>query len=115
MTLRANCKKYNGISPGKISITFFYPEEHCNKYYKSYDASSILKFLEYIENDGGRVIEFSIDPEPIQEDFCYTCWCSFIQLINHLYEKHFIDSRYVSYVKSLVPDSYKSYINLNDV
>lgn len=115
MTLRANCKKCNGISPGKISITFFYPEDHCNKYYESYDARSILQFLEYIENDGGRVIEFSIDPEPISEDCCYTGFDSFAQLVNHLYEKHFIDSRYVSYVKSLVPDSYKSYINLNDV
>ena len=115
MTLRAICKKYNGTSPGNISITFFYPEDHCNKYYESYDARSILDCLEYIENDGGRVIEFYIDPEPIPEDCCYTGWCSFAQLVNNLYEKHFIDSRYVSYVKSLVPDSYKSYINLNDV
>lgn len=115
MTLRINYKKYNGISPGKISITFFYPEDHCNKYYESYDAHSTLKCIEFIENNGGRVIEFSIDPEPIPEDCCYTGWGSFIQLVNHLYEKHFIDSRYVSYVKSLVPDSYKSYINLNDV
>lgn len=115
MTLRVIGNKYNGTSPGKISITYFYPEEHCDKYYESYDASSILKFLEYIENDGGRVLEFSIDPEPIPEDCCYTGFDSFVQLVNHLYEKHFIDSRYVSYVKSLVPDSYKSYINLNDV
>ena len=115
MTLRLIGKKYNGTSPGKISITYFYPEEHYNKYYESYDASSILNFLEYIENDGGRVIEFSIDPEPISEDCCYTGWGSFIQLINHLYKKHLIDSRMVSYAKSLVPDSYKNYINLNDV
>ena len=115
MTLRAIGKKYNGISPGNISITYFYPEEHCNKCYESYDARSVLECLEYVENDGGRVIEFSIDPEPIPEDCCYTGFDSFVQLVNHLYEKHFIDSRYVSYVKSLVPDSYKSYINLNDV
>ena len=115
MNLRVIGNKYNGTSPGKISITYFYPEEYCNKRYESYDASSILKFLEYIENDGGRVLEFSIDPEPIPEDCCYTGWGSFIQLVNHLYEKHFIDSRYVSYVKSLVPDSCNSYINLNDV
>lgn len=115
MTLKVIGKKYNGISHGKISITYFYPEEHSNKHYESYDASSILHFLEYIENDGGRVIEFSIDPEPISEDCCYTGWGSFIKLVNHLYEKHFIDSRYASYVKSLVPDSYKSYIKLNDV
>lgn len=115
MTLRVIGNKYNGTSPGKISITYFYPEEYCTKHYESYDASSILKFLEYIENDGGRVLEFSIDPEPIPEDCCYTGFDSFVQLVNHLYEKHFIDSRYVSYVKSLVPDSYKSYINLNDV
>lgn len=115
MTLRANCKKCNGISPGKISITYFYPEEHSNKHYESYDASSILQFLEYIENDGCRVIEFSIDPEPIQEDCCYTGWGSFIKLVNHLYEKHFIDTRFVSYVKSLVLDSYNGYININDV
>ena len=115
MTLRLIGNKYNCISPGKISITYFYPEECLNKYYESYDARSILKLLEYIENDGGRVIEFSIDPEPIPEDCCYTGWGSFIQLVNHLYEKHFIDSRYASYVKSLVPDSYKSYIKLNDV
>lgn len=115
MTLRSIGKKYNGTSPGNISITYFYPCEYCNKYYESYDASSILKLLEYIENDGGRVIEFSIDPEPIQEDCCYTGWGSFVQLVNYLYEKHFIDSRYVSYFKSLVPDSLKSYINLNNV
>ena len=115
MTLRPIGNKYNGISPGKISITYFYPEEHSNKQYESYDASSILEFLEYIENDGCRVIEFSIDPEPIPEDCFYTGWCSFIKLVNNLYEKHFIDTRYVSYVKSLVPDSYKGYININDV
>lgn len=115
MTLRLIGNKYNCISPGKISITYFYPEEHSNKHYESYDARSILEFLEYIENDGGRVIEFSIDPEPIPEDCCYTDWCSFTQLINHLYEKHFIDSGTVSYAKSLVPESYKSYININDV
>ena len=115
MTLRLIGNKYNCISPGKISITYFYPEEHSNKQYESYDASSILEFLEYIENDGGRVIEFSIDPEQIPEDCFYTGWCSFIKLVNNLYEKHFIDTRYVSYVKSLVPDSYKGYININDV
>lgn len=115
MTLRLIGNKYNCISPGKISITYFYPEEHSNKQYESYDASSILEFLEYIENDGGRVIEFSIDPEPIPEDCFYTGWCSFIKLVNNLYEKHFIDTIYVSYVKSLVPDSYKGYININDV
>ena len=115
MILRLIGNKYNCISPGKISITYFYPEEHSNKQYESYDASSILEFLEYIENDGGRVIEFSIDPEPIPEDCFYTGWCSFIKLVNNLYEKHFIDTRYVSYVKSLVPDSYKGYININDV
>ena len=114
MNLRLICNKYNGTSPGKISITFFYPEEYCNKRYESYDAHSMLECIEYIENDGGRVIEFSIDPEQISEDYCYTGWGSFVQLVNHLYEKHFIDSRYVSYVKSLVPDSYKSYIKLND-
>ena len=42
MTLRPIGNKYNGISPGKISITYFYPEEHSNKQYESYDASSIL-------------------------------------------------------------------------
>ena len=115
MTLRSIGNKYNGISPGKISITLFYPEEHCNKYYGSYDAHSMLECIEFIENNGGRVIEFSIDPEPIPEDCCYTGWGSFIQLVNHLYEKHFIDSRYASYVKSLVPDSLKNYINLNNV
>ena len=115
MTLRLIGNKYNGTSPGKISITFFYPEDHCNQHYESYDAHSMLKCMEFIENNGGRVIEFSIDPEPIQEDCCYIGWGSFVQLVNHLYEKHFIDSRYVSYVKSLVPDSYKGYINLNDV
>ena len=115
MTLRLIGKKYNGISPGKISIAYFYPEEYCNKHYESYDAHSMLECIEFIENNGGRVIEFSIDPEPIQEDCWYTGWGSFIKLVNHLYEKHFIDTRFVSYVKSLVPDSYKSYINLNDV
>ena len=80
MTLRSIGKKYNGASPGKISITYFYPEEHCNKHYESYDASSILKCLEYIENDGGRVIEFSIDPEPIPEDYCYTGWARLYNL-----------------------------------
>ena len=74
MTLRSIGKKYNGTSPGNISITYFYPEEHRDKHYESYDARSILKFLEYIENDGWRVIEFSIDPEPIPEDCCYTGW-----------------------------------------
>lgn len=59
MTLRLICKKYNGTSPGKISITYFYPEERSNK--------------------------------------------------------HFIETRFVLYAKSLVPDSYKSYININDV
>ena len=44
MTLRSIGKKYNGTSPGNISITYFYPEEHCNKHYESYDARSILKF-----------------------------------------------------------------------
>ena len=115
MTLRVIGNKYNGTSPGNISIAYFYPEEYCNKHCESCGARSILEFLEYIENDGGRVIEFSIDPEPIPEDCCYTGWGSFIQLVNHLYEKHFIDSRYASYVKSLVPDSLKSYINLNNV
>ena len=115
MTIRAIGKKYNGISPGKISITFLYPEDHCNKYYESYDARSMLECIEFIENNGGRVIEFSIDPEPIPEDCCYTGFDSFVQLVNHLYEKHFIDSRFVLYAKSLVPDSYKSYININDV
>ena len=52
MTLRSIGKKYNGTSPGNISITYFYPEEHRDKHYESYDARSILKFLEYIENDG---------------------------------------------------------------
>ena len=113
MNLRLIGNKYNGTSPGKISITYFYQEDHCNKYYESYDAHSILKCIEFVENDDGRVIEFSIDPEPIPEDYCYTGWGSFVQLVNHLYEKHFIDTRFVSYVKSLVPDSYKSYINLN--
>lgn len=42
MTLRPIGNKYNCISPGKISITYFYPEEHSNKQYESYDASSIL-------------------------------------------------------------------------
>lgn len=115
MTIRVIGKNFNGISPGKISITCFYQEDHYNKQYESYDSSSILEFLEYIENDGGRVIEFSIDPEPISEDCCYTGLGSFIKLVNHLYEKHFIDTIFVSYVKSLVPDSHKSYINLNDV
>ena len=80
MTLRANYNKYNGISPGKISITFFYPEEHCNKYYGSYDTHSMLKCIEFIENNGGRVIEFSIDPEPITEDRCYTGWARLYNL-----------------------------------
>ena len=115
MNLRVIGKKYNGTSPGKISITYIYPEEHYYSNYESYDARSILKCLEYIENDGGRVIGFSIDPQPIPEDCCYVGWGSFIQLVNHLYEKHFIDSRAVTYATSLVPDSYKSYINLNDV
>lgn len=44
MTLRSIGKKYNGTSPGKISITYFYQEEHFNKHYESYDASSILEF-----------------------------------------------------------------------
>ena len=115
MTLRVIGKRYNGTSPGKISITYTYQGEYHNNHYESYDASSILKCLEYIENDGGRVVEFSIDPQPIPEDCCYIGWGSFIQLINHLYEKHFIDSRAVSYAKSVVPDRYKSYINSNDV
>ena len=80
MTLRINYKKYNCISPGKISITLFYPEEHCNKYYGSYDAHSMLECIEFIENNGGRVIEFSIDPEPIQEDCCYTGWARLYNL-----------------------------------
>lgn len=115
MTLRSIGKKCNCISPGYISITYFYPEEHFNKRYESYDARSVLEFLEYVENDGGRIIDFSIDTEPIQEDCCYTGWGSFIQLVNHIYEKHFIDTRFASYVKSLVPDSYNGYININDV
>lgn len=80
MTLRSIGKKYNGTSPGNISITYFYPEEYSNKSYESYDASSILKCLEYIENDGGRVIEFYIDPEPIPEDCCYTGWARLYNL-----------------------------------
>ena len=80
MTIRSIGKKYNGTSPGNISITYFYKEEHCNKHYESYDARSILKFLEYIENDGGRVIEFSIDHEPIPEDCCYTGWAHLYNL-----------------------------------
>ena len=115
MNLRAIGQRYNGTSPGKISIVYTYPGEYRSSNYESYDASSILKCLEYIENDGGRVVGFSIDPQPIPDDCCYIGWGSFVQLINHLYEKHFIDSRVVSYAKSVVPDRYKSYINSNDV
>ena len=44
MTLRSIGKKYNGTSHGNLSITYFYQEEHFNKHYESYDASSILEF-----------------------------------------------------------------------
>ena len=103
MGLRIIGKKYNGTSPGKISITYIYPEEHYYKSYESYDARSILKCLEYVESDGGIVTEFSIDPQPIPEDCCYIGWGSYNQLINHLYEKHFIDDQLVSYAKSIIP------------
>lgn len=103
MNLRVIGQRYNGTSPGKISITYIYPGEHYYNDYASYDASSILKCLEYVESDGGRVIEFSIDPQPIPEDCCYTGWGSYNQLIDHLYEKHFIDDKVVSYAKGIIP------------
>lgn len=103
MSFRAIGQRYNGTSPGKISITYIYPEEHYYNNYESYDAGSILKCLEYVENDGGIVTGFSIDPQPIPEDCFYTGWGSYNQLINHLYEKHFIDDKVVSYAKGIIP------------
>ena len=40
----------------------------------------MLECIEFIENNGGRVIEFSIDPEPITEDRCYTGWARLYNL-----------------------------------
>lgn len=100
---------YNGIVPSKISIRYYYPDDKDKwpREYESYSASDILSAIEWIEFDGGKIIEFSFDTRPLEHNYAYIGWGCFAQLIKQVYDRHIIDSYTYNAITSFIPERYR--------